>query len=52
MATAAERMRALRERACRGIRRLTIDEGRLFGLGLVDWSVLLGSYGRLTAFFG
>jgi hypothetical protein len=27
MATAPERMRALRERACRGIRRLTIDEG-------------------------
>lgn len=27
MPTAVERMRALRERACRGIRRLTIDEG-------------------------
>ena len=29
MATAAERMRALRERACRGIRRLTIDDDLL-----------------------
>jgi hypothetical protein len=44
MVTSAERMRALRERGRRGIRRLTIDEGRLFGLGLVDWSVPLGSY--------
>jgi len=44
MATSAERIRALRERERWGIRRLTIDEGRLCGLGLVDWSVLLGSY--------
>ena len=34
MATAAERMRALRERACRGIRRLTIDEGSCSGSDL------------------
>jgi len=30
-----------------------LNEGRLFGLGLVDWSMLLGSFvlcGLLTAF--